>query len=265
MVRGFRGPCLTNIKTALTPFHPVQGRPIFHEVFIVPVVPTLPDHSPDAVPPFTGHTVVFDATHGQPNWSQTGYPSREMHTNFAGLAQRLCRLGCTCVALNERPLAKALAQARLVVIPPPTGWYNARRECWVPHAPSLFMPEEIQALLGFLRDGGRLLAFAYRFGDSFTGTNLRDLFGPLGCLLHDDAVIDITALRATPSLQTHFDTPADLLPLPWFRRGVDQSRHGWHQRAATLQLGVGEGLSLGAGAPVLAVAGGSERRQQGLA
>ena len=190
----------------------------------MPVVPTSSDHLPDVVPPFADHTVVFDATHGQPNWSQTGYPSREMHTNFAGLGQRLCRLGCSCVALNERPLAKALAQARLLVIPPPTGWYNARKECWVPHAPSLFTPEEIQALLSFVRDGGRLLAFAYRFGDSFTGTNLRDLFGPLGCLLHDDAVIDITALRATPSLQTHFDTSADLLPIPWFRRGVNQLR-----------------------------------------
>ena len=46
----------------------------------------------------------------------------------------------------------------------------------------------------------------------------------MGCLLHDDAVIDITSLRATPSLQAHFDIAADLLPLPWFRRGVDQLR-----------------------------------------
>ena len=167
---------------------------------------------------------MFDATHGQSNWNQTGYPSREMHTNFAGLAQRLCRLGCACVAMNERPLAKFLAQARLLVLPPPTGWYHARKECWVTHAPSLFTAEEIQALLGFLRNGGRLLAFAYRFGDSFTCTNLHDLFGPLGCLVHDDAVIDLTALRATPSLQTHFDTPADLLPMGWFRRGVEQVR-----------------------------------------
>jgi hypothetical protein len=68
------------------------------------------------------------------------------------------------------------------------------------------------------------LAFAYRFGDSFTRTNLRDLFGPLGCLLNDDAVIDVTTLRTTPSLQSSFDTTADLLPLAWLRPGVQQVR-----------------------------------------
>ena len=110
-------------------------------------VPSPIDPSFPAPQPFAGQTAVFDATHGQANWSQTGYPSREMHTNFAGLAQNLCRLGCTCVAMNERPLVKALAQARLLVIPPPTGWYHARKESWVTHAPSLFTAEEIQVLL----------------------------------------------------------------------------------------------------------------------
>ena len=199
----------------------------------MPVFPTLSDHSPGSAPPFAGQRVVFDATHGQSNWSQTGYASREMHSNFAGLAQRLCRLGCTCLAMNERPLARALAQARLLVIPPPTGRYLARKECWAPATSALFTAEEIQALLAFLRAGGRLLAFAYRFGDSFTCANLHSLFGPLGCLLHDDAVIDLTALRTTPSLQIHFDTPADLLPIPWFRRGVDQLR--W-RAAATFTI-----------------------------
>ena len=189
-------------------------------------VPSCPDHSTPSPQgaPFAGHTVLFDATHGQPNWGETGYSSREMHSNFAGLAQVLCRLGCTCVALNERPLTKLLGQAKLLVIPPPTGRYHARKQCWSPDPTSLFSAEEIQALLRFLHAGGRLLAFAYRFGDSFTGANLGDLFGPLGCLLHDDAVIDVTALRAMPSLLTHFDTPAELLPVPWFRQGVDQVR-----------------------------------------
>jgi hypothetical protein len=43
-----------------------------------------------------GPLVVFDASHGQPNWAQTGFTSREMHTNFAGVMELLCRLGCTC-------------------------------------------------------------------------------------------------------------------------------------------------------------------------
>jgi hypothetical protein len=128
------------------------------------------------------------------------------------------------VAVNERPLARFLAPARLLVIPPPAGRYQPRQECWLPWAPSLFSVDEIRAILAFLRAGGRLLAFAYRFGDSFTRTNLRDLFSPLGCFLHDDAVVDVTTLRATPALQTHFDTAADLLPGAWFRRGVRHLR-----------------------------------------
>ena len=97
-------------------------------------VPSCPEHSTPSPQgaPFAGQTVLFDATHGQPNWGETGYSSREMHSNFAGLAQVLCRLGCTCVALNERPLTKLLGQAKLLVIPPPTGRYHARKQCWSP-------------------------------------------------------------------------------------------------------------------------------------
>jgi hypothetical protein len=173
--------------------------------------------------------VLFDATHGQANWAQTGYPSREMHTNFAGVRQALCHLGCTCTATNERPLSRFLSQAQLLILPPPTGRYDVRRQCWVNAPPSLFTAGEVQDILDFLREGGRLLAFAYRFGDSFTGTNLGDLFGPLGCLLHDDAVIDVTTLRTTPALQTAFETPADLLPLACFRPGVQTVR--WRSTA----------------------------------
>ena len=173
--------------------------------------------------------VLFDATHGQANWAQTGYPSREMHTNFAGVRQALCHRGCTCAATNERPLSRFLAESQLLVIPPPTGRYQPHRQCWVSEPPGLFTAGEIQDILDFLRAGGRLLAFAYRFGDSFTGTNLRDLFGPLGCLLHDDTVIDVTTLRTTPALQTCFETPADLLPLAWFRPGVQAVR--WRSMA----------------------------------
>lgn len=185
-----------------------------------------PPHSAPAPsdPPHAGQRVVFDATHGQPNWSQTGYASREMHSNFAGVTQALCRLGCTCASANERPLSRLLAQAKLLVVPPPTGRYHARKQCWQAQSASLFTAEEIQDILSFLRNGGGLLAFAYRFGDSFTRTNLRDLFGPLGCLLNDDAVIDVSTLRTTPALQTCFETPAELLPLAWLRPGVQKLR-----------------------------------------
>jgi 7-carboxy-7-deazaguanine synthase len=57
----------------------------------VPVIPRTP-------------VAVFDATHGQRNWVQTGFSSREMHTNFAGLTEMLCRLGFQCRTTGGEPL-----------------------------------------------------------------------------------------------------------------------------------------------------------------
>jgi hypothetical protein len=188
----------------------------------------------DSTTPNTSSPVaLFDASHGQPNWAQTGFPSRELHSNFAGLTEILCRLGFRCCRTSGPLLAPQLAPVRLLVIPPPTGRYDARKERWRAEPTSRLTDEEIRAVLDFVHHGGRLLAFSYRFGDSFTQTNLRDLFQPLGCQLNDDAVIDATALRRTHPLQLHFDTPGDSLPLHWARNGVTTVR--WRP-AATFSL-----------------------------
>ena len=177
-------------------------------------------HALNGTPPIA----LFDASHGQPNWAQTGFPSREMHTNFAGLTDILCRLGFRCCSTNGHPLTPQLSQARLLVIPPPTGSYDARKERWRCHRSTWFTAEEVRAVQDFLQSGGRLLGFAYRFGDSFTQTNLRDLFTPFGCQPNDDAVIDATALRRIHPLQMRFDIPSDALPLNWSRAGVAKVR-----------------------------------------
>ncbi len=179
---------------------------------------------------------LFDATHGQPNWAQTGFPSREMHTNFAGLTEILCRRGFTCRSTDGEALQAHLKRARLLVLPPPTGRYDPRHERWQEQRSALLTGQEVRAILSFVRDGGRLLAFAYRFGDSFTQTNLGDLFSSLGCRLNDDAVIDVRALRQTHPLQMHFDTPAECLPLNWSRIGVT---HVCWRPSATFTLAPG--------------------------
>ena len=180
-------------------------------------------------PNSTSPVALFDASHGQPNWAQTGFPSREMHSNFAGLTEILCRLGFQCCSTNGHSLTSQLPHARLLVIPPPTGCYDTRRERWRCQRSRLFARDEVRAVLRFLEGGGRLLAFAYRFGDSFTQTNLRELFAPLGCQLNDDAVIDARSLRRIHPLQMHFDTPRDSLPPYWARAGVTAVR--WHPSA----------------------------------
>ena len=75
---------------------------------------------------------LFDASHGQTNWAQTGFPSREMHTNFAGLTEILCRRGFHCGSTGPESLPAQLATSRLLIIPPPTGRYDSRKERWRP-------------------------------------------------------------------------------------------------------------------------------------
>ena len=51
--------------------------------------------------PETRPVAIFDDTHGQPNWRQTGFPSRELDTNCSGLVDVLRRMGYDC--RNIRP------------------------------------------------------------------------------------------------------------------------------------------------------------------
>jgi hypothetical protein len=82
----------------------------------------------------------------------------------------------------------------------------------------------VRAILAFLHEGGRLLSFSYRFGDSFTRTNLGALVAPLGCLLNDDAVIDLHTLNSLPPLRLYLDTHIDAFPLSWATAGVTTVR-----------------------------------------
>jgi hypothetical protein len=118
-------------------------------------------------------------------------------------------------------LSDCLSHVHLLVVPPPTGYYHPLRQTWQRLASSLFTPAEVRDILRFIREGGRLLAFAYRFGDAFTRTNLQDLFVLLGCRLNNDAVIDLTQLRDIHPLQLHFETPREALPLSWSLAGVE--------------------------------------------
>ena len=164
--------------------------------------------------------ILFDESHGQAHWCQTGFTSRQRHTNFAGMASIFERLGADCHSQYRKPMD--LSHARLLVLAPPTGKYNPGGECWRQDTTSWFTPDEICHILEYLRQGGRLLAFAYRFGDSFTQTNLGQLFAPLGCLLNDDAIVDLERVRTSHPLRSLFITERDLIPLAWANSGVER-------------------------------------------
>lgn len=147
-----------------------------------------------------------------------------MHTNFSGVTETLCRQGFHCKAITGEPLSTQLSSARLLIIPPPTGRYDVRHERWRMERSSLFASREIRDVLQFVHDGGSLVAFSYRFGDSFTQTNLCELLGPLGCQLNDDAVLDAAMIGKKHPLELHFDTRQQALPLSWSRTGVETVR-----------------------------------------
>lgn len=167
---------------------------------------------------------LFDSKHGQNRWAETGFTSREMHTNFVGVMELLCRLGCVCATTAGESFSQCLPRARILVVPTSTGEYDRSHKCWKPCASQLFTSEEIRAVLDFVQNGGSLLAFGYRFGDSFTRSNLRELFSPFGCLLNDDAVVDLQLLRKTYPLDSYFDTAGSDLPLQWSANGVETVR-----------------------------------------
>jgi hypothetical protein len=108
----------------------------------------------------------------------------------------------------------------LLVVPPPTGIYNKREERWCRHPASLFTAPELCSLIDFVHAGGSLLAFAYRFGDAFTQTNLGLLAPAFGCLLNDDAIVDLSQLKAPHPLASYFETTVDDLPSVWAVAGI---------------------------------------------
>ncbi|MHC1763409.1 MAG: hypothetical protein AB9869_03745 [Verrucomicrobiia bacterium] len=159
--------------------------------------------------------VVIDDSHGQANWLSTGFSSREIHSNFSGLGELVSGLRGEIRTSKGQDLQDVLTGSSLLIVPPPAGKYDSKHERWRKDLRSLFQPEEIAAVLRFIWNGGALMGFGYRFGDSFTDTNLKDLFSPLGCHLNDDAVVDLDQLKHQHPLKSQFTTSADLLPERW--------------------------------------------------
>jgi hypothetical protein len=61
---------------------------------------------------------LFDESHGQANWQQTGFTSRLIETNFSGLARILRRIGLRCVPHRRRPLDARPRHEEPEVVPP---------------------------------------------------------------------------------------------------------------------------------------------------
>ena len=128
---------------------------------------------------------IFDVGHGQENWVKTGFQARTLTGSLSGLVGIYSENGVTCSTgclSNQSSI-----DTDLLVIPSPAGKFNHQELQWEPSPETRFKETEIESILDYVRNGGRLIAFSYRFGDSFTKTNLKDLFLPMGCLIQDTA------------------------------------------------------------------------------
>jgi hypothetical protein len=164
--------------------------------------------------------ILVDNNHGQANWGQTGFPLRGVDTTLSGFAVELAELGFSC-SPHEAPLTNdSLEGANGLIIPSPTGYFNPVESQWEWFEKSFFTGNEVDTVVSFLRAGGSLLAFAYRFGDPFTKTNLSSLFAPLGCILNDEAVIALNLLEKAHPLYTTFTTTKKLIRSSWASKGV---------------------------------------------
>ncbi len=68
---------------------------------------------------------LFDASHGQKRWAQTGFPSREMHTNFSGITEVLCRRG---LDLRIDTIRRCQASGRGTVPPGRLLWVGSQSD-----------------------------------------------------------------------------------------------------------------------------------------
>ena len=154
----------------------------------------------------------FDTGHGQRNWEQTGFLARTINRSFSGVADILSEMGFRCSSGNLS--SESLEDVKLLIIPPPAGQFNRQASQWEPLQSSLFTESDIEKILQFVNTGGRLLAFSYRFGDSFAKTNLREVFLPMGCFVQDTAAINLDSfINDMHPLAVPFETTKEHLPI----------------------------------------------------
>jgi hypothetical protein len=159
--------------------------------------------------------IVFDEAHGQLNWAETGRNPARADTTFSGIAGAFRRAGYNVHSSGHPIQGTSLKGVKALVIPPPVGNLDTDTATWRPDPTALFRLREVQAVLDFLWHGGRVLAFSYRGGDSFTASNLREVLLPLGCLLRNDIVIDPAGSAFTHPIHTTFDTPSEDICMEW--------------------------------------------------
>ena len=155
---------------------------------------------------------IFDVGHGQENWKKTGFQARTLTGSFSGLNGILSGNEFTCSpsCLSNQ----TLDETDLLVIPSPAGKFNRKDSLWEPSHETRFIETDIESILDYVRKGGRLIAFSYRFGDSFSKTNLKEVFLPMGCLIQDTAALNLDSfVNDMHPLAVPFETSQEHLPI----------------------------------------------------
>lgn len=171
----------------------------------------------------------FDVEHGQQNWKTTGFFARTITGSFSGLTDILSELRIESWSGSD--LHNSLDDSKIIVIPPPAGTFNRAESQWEPLPAHFFTESDVERILEFVHAGGRLLAFSYRFGDSFAKSNLKELFLPMGCLIQDTAAINLDSfVNEMHPLAVPFETDSEHLPLLDENQSLPDSVH-WRSMA----------------------------------
>lgn len=123
--------------------------------------------------------ILFDEAHGQRRWGETGFPAHTangMYLPFAEFAETALSLIPKCN--TELFSADVLGQARIVVVPNPTG--RLVQWQWIEEPDTKLKKAECQSLWNFVAQGGSLVILAHRHADEFTHANLNELAQPFG-------------------------------------------------------------------------------------
>jgi hypothetical protein len=114
--------------------------------------------------------VLFDESHGQRRWEQTGFPPHTLDGSFSLLAEALWSEFIIKPNIDKIS-GESISRVDVFVIPSPAGRLTESSQ-WEPCPDSVFDAEECNTLRSFVENGGGILLMAHRHSDEFVKSNL---------------------------------------------------------------------------------------------
>lgn len=135
--------------------------------------------------------ILFDESHGQRNWEQSGFPAHTIDGSFKKFVNKYSRELKFDSIKNKFGEELLNTKNGIIIIPHPAGFLNKKSQ-WELDPNSLFQKEEIEIIKQFVKNGGNLILLGHRNGDEFTKTNFNDLADEFGFEFNSDFLVNDT-------------------------------------------------------------------------